>query len=87
MILQPPQGTVRAGSQSRAGFRVALLEVKIVQLKEPLRQRLKIRVATGLLAQRFAITPERAWTVADDNADDGNTGVAGSKLSIVKDQP
>ena len=44
-------------------------------------------MATGLLAQRFAITPQRAWTVAADNVDDENGGVANSKLRIVKDQP
>jgi hypothetical protein len=27
-------------------------------------------VVTGLLAQRFATTPERAWTLAADNADE-----------------
>jgi hypothetical protein len=51
------------------------------------RQRQQIGVATGLLAQRFAISPERAWTLAADNADDENSGVAGSKLSILKDKP
>jgi len=50
-------------------------------------QRQQIGVATGLLAQRFAITPQRAWTVAADNVDDENGGVANSKLRIVKDQP
>ena len=44
-------------------------------------------MTTGLLAQRFAITPQRAWTVAADNVDDENGGVAYSKLRIVKDQP
>jgi hypothetical protein len=35
----------------------------------------------------LAISPERAWTLAADNADDENSGVAGSKLSILKDKP
>jgi hypothetical protein len=59
---------------------------EIAQLKEALRQRQQIGVATGRLAQRFAITPERAWTVAADKADDENSGVGHAKLRMVKDQ-
>jgi hypothetical protein len=44
-------------------------------------------VATGVLAQRFAITAARAWTLAADKADEEDTGVADSELRIVKDQP
>jgi hypothetical protein len=40
------------------------------ELKEALRQRQQTGVVTGLLAQRFATTPERAWTLAADNADE-----------------
>jgi hypothetical protein len=40
-------------------------------------------MAIGLLAKRFAISPERAWRLAFDE----NSGVASSKLRIVKDQP
>jgi hypothetical protein len=36
--------------------------------------------------QAIAITPEQAWWRAADNADDENTEVANSKLSIVEDQ-
>ena len=36
--------------------------------------------------QAIAITPEQAWMRAADNADDENTEVANSKLSIVEDQ-
>jgi AmiR/NasT family two-component response regulator len=66
---------------------VAQLEAEIAQLKEALSQRQRIGVATGLLARRFAITPERAWTLVVDDADDKNSGVANSRLRIVKDQP
>ena len=66
---------------------MAQLEAETAHLTEALRQRQQIGVATGLLAQRFAITPQRAWTVAADNVDDENGGVANSKLRIVKDQP
>jgi hypothetical protein len=66
---------------------VAEIAPVIAQLKEAPRQRQPIGVATSLLAQRFAISAERAWTLAADNTDDENSGVAGSKLSIVKDKP
>ena len=86
MALQPPRSRVCSGSQSlEASPRVALLVAEIAQLAEAPRQ--QIGVATGLLAQRFAISPERAWTLAADNADDENSGVAASKLSILKDKP
>jgi AmiR/NasT family two-component response regulator len=88
MVLQQPQSRVCSGSQSLdASPRVALLVAEIAQLKEAPRQRQQIGVATGLLAQRFAISPEGAWTLAADNADDENSGVASSELSIVKDKP
>jgi hypothetical protein len=71
MVLQPPQASVCSSSQ-RLGpsSGVADLEAEIPQLREALTQRQQIGVATGLLAQCFAITPERAWTVAADKADD-----------------
>lgn len=87
MVLQPPQARVCHGSQSLKGsFRVAQLESEIAQLKEALRQREQIGAATGLQAQCFAISPERAWTLAVDDDDDENSGVH-SRLRIVKDQP
>jgi ANTAR domain len=43
--------------------RVAELEAEIAQLKDALTRRQQIGVATGLLAQRFAISPERAWSL------------------------
>jgi hypothetical protein len=46
-----------------ANSRVAELEAEIAQLKDALAKRQQIGVATGLLAQRFAITPERAWSL------------------------
>ena len=71
MLVQPPQAGVRLGSQSlKVTSSVAQVEAKIAQLKEALRQRQQTGVVTGLLAQRFATTPERAWTLAADNADE-----------------
>ncbi len=43
--------------------RVAQLEAEIAQLKDALARRQQIGVATGLLAQRFAISPEQAWSL------------------------
>ena len=43
--------------------RVAELEAEIAQLKDALTRRQQIGVATGLLAQRFLISPERAWSL------------------------
>jgi hypothetical protein len=43
--------------------RVAELEAEIAQLKEALARRQQIGVATGLLAQRFGISPDRAWSL------------------------
>jgi hypothetical protein len=42
---------------------VAQLEAEIAQLKDALARRQQIGVATGLLAQRFAHHPERAWSL------------------------
>jgi AmiR/NasT family two-component response regulator len=43
--------------------RVAQLEAEIAQLKDALARRQQIGVATGLVAQRFAHHPERAWSL------------------------
>ena len=85
MVWQSPQARVCSGSKSLvASSCVAQLEAEIAQLKEALSQRQRIGVTTG---RRFAITPERAWTLVVDDADNENSGVANSKLRIVKDQP
>ena len=41
--------------------RVAQLESEIDHLRDALTRRQQIGVATGLLAQRFAVSPDRAW--------------------------
>lgn len=87
MIFQQPQTRVCSGSPSRKGsFLVAQLEAEIAQLKEALRQRQQIEPSIGVLAQRFAITPEWAWTVTADKTEDENSSVPNSRLRIVKDQ-
>jgi hypothetical protein len=88
MVLQQPQVRVCSSCQSlEASSGVAQIEAEIAQLNEVLRQRQLMGVATGLLARRFAITPEQAMTLTVADADDENRGVANSKLRIVRDQP
>jgi hypothetical protein len=43
--------------------RVAQLEAEIDHLRDALTRRQQIGVATGLLAQRFAVSPDRAWSL------------------------
>jgi ANTAR domain len=57
---------VEAGSLSESldlRVRVAELEIEIAQLRDALTRRQQIGVATGILAQRFAMTPDRAWSL------------------------
>jgi hypothetical protein len=42
---------------------IAALELEVAQLREALQTRQQIGVATGLLAQRFGCSPDRAWSV------------------------
>jgi hypothetical protein len=88
MVLQPLQVRVCSGSRSlEASSCVAQMEAEIAQLKEALRQRQQMGVGTGLLARGIAMTPQRASTLAADNADDKNTGIANPRLRVVKDEP
>ena len=60
MVWQSPQARVCSGFKSLvASSCVAQLEAEIAQLKQALRQRQHIGVATGLLAPRFAKRPEQ----------------------------
>jgi ANTAR domain len=64
MVSQPPPTEADSIFESlEASSRVAELEAQVAQLKEALARRQQIGVATGLLAQRFAITPERSWSL------------------------
>jgi hypothetical protein len=64
MVPQPPQAAVGlvAGSPE-SNSRVAELEAENAQLRDALARRQQIGVATGLLAQRFGISPDRAWSL------------------------
>ena len=67
MVVQPPHTKVWSSCQSpEASSRTAQLAVEIARLNAALRQRQQIGLATGLLAHRFAIIPERGWTGAED---------------------
>jgi ANTAR domain len=64
MVSPPPPTQVGLVAQSLViSSRVVELEAEIAQLKDALTRRQQIGVATGLLAQRFAISPERAWSL------------------------
>ena len=70
MVAQPPIAEVGSPSPSKAildgleaSARIAELEAEVAQLKEALARRQLIGVATGLLAQRFSIGPDRAWSL------------------------
>jgi hypothetical protein len=64
MVSQPPHTTAGsvAGSPDTS-FRVTELEAEVAQLRDALARRQQIGVATGLLAQRFGISPDRAWSL------------------------
>jgi hypothetical protein len=64
MVSQPPPTEVGSILDVlEASDRVAELEIEVAQLREALERRQQIGVATGLLAQRFAISPDRAWSL------------------------
>jgi ANTAR domain len=64
MVSQLPPTEVGLVFESlQASSRVAALEAEIAHLKEALARRQQIGVATGLLAQRFGISPDRAWSL------------------------
>jgi hypothetical protein len=64
MVSQPPhaESGLVAGSPDPTS-RVTELEAEIAQLRDALARRQQIGVAIGLLAQRFAISPDRAWSL------------------------
>jgi ANTAR domain len=64
MVSPPPPTQVGLVAASLdISSRVAELEAEIAQLRDALTRRQQIGVAVGLLAQRFAISPERAWSL------------------------
>ena len=64
MVSQPPRTKVGlVAERPDLSCRVAELEAEVAQLRDALARRQQIGVATGLIAQRFAISPERAWSL------------------------
>jgi hypothetical protein len=64
MVSPPPPTQVGLLAESlNISSRVAELEAEIAQLRDALTRRQQIGVAVGLLAQRFSISPERAWSL------------------------
>ena len=65
MVTQPPRTEVMGlvVESPDTSSRVAELEAEVAQLRDALARRQQIGVATGLLAQRFGISPERAWSL------------------------
>ena len=61
--VSPQPSRIEPVCASLEASRVAQLEAEIAQLKDALVHRQQIGVAVGLLAQRFAISPERAWSL------------------------
>ena len=64
MVAQPP--ATEAGSildSLEISARLVELETEVAQLKEALARRQQIGVATGLIAQRFGMDPDRAWSL------------------------
>jgi hypothetical protein len=59
----PHTGAGLVAGRPDTSSRVAELEAEVAQLKDALATRQQIGVATGMLAQRFAITPDRAWSL------------------------
>ena len=59
----PPTQVGFVAESLNISSRVAELEAEIAQLRDALTRRQQIGVAVGLLAQRFAISPERAWSL------------------------
>ena len=62
-MVSPPTEVGLVFENLEASSRVAQLEAEIAQHKDALARRQQIGVATGLLAQRFAHHPERAWSL------------------------
>jgi hypothetical protein len=60
---QEPHPAPRLVESLQASSRVAQREAEVAQLEDAVARRQQIGVATGLLAQRFAQHPERAWSV------------------------
>src|SRR5215211_1971062 len=85
MVPRPPH--VEVGLVARSpdtSSRVAQLEAEIAQLKDALARRQQIGVATGLLAQRFSISPDRAWSLLVRLSQNGHVKVRDIAEALIK---
>lgn len=84
MVSQPPHTTAGsvAGSPNTSS-RVAELQAEIAQLRDALARRQQIGVATGLLAQRFGISPDRAWSLMVRLSQNGHVKVREVAQAVV----
>jgi len=71
-----------AGSQDTSS-RVVELEAEIAQLRDALGRRQQIGVATGLLAQRFGISPDQAWALMVRLSQNGHVKVREIAKAVV----
>jgi hypothetical protein len=71
-----------AGSQDTSS-RVVELEAEIAQLRDALARRQQIGVATGLLAQRFGISPDQAWALMVRLSQNGHVKVREIAKAVV----
>ena len=83
MVSQPPHTTAGSVAGSDACSRVAELEAEIAQLRVALARRQLIGVATGLLAQRFGISPDRAWSLMVSLSQNGHVKVREIAQAVV----
>jgi hypothetical protein len=81
-ISQSPIG-IEPVFANREASRLAQLEAEIAQLKDALARRQQIGVAIGLLAQRFAISPEQAWSLLVRLSQNGHVKVRDIAQAIV----
>jgi hypothetical protein len=84
MVSRPPDTTAGsvAGSPDTSS-RVVELEAEIAQLRDALARRQQIGVATGLLAQRFGISPDRAWSLMVRLSQNGHVKVREIAQAVV----
>ena len=85
MVSQPPPTEVGFILESLVpSNRVAELEAEVAQLKQALARRQQIGVATGLLAQRFGISPDRAWSLLVRLSQNGHVKVRDIAEVLIK---
>ena len=83
MVSQLPYTTAGSVAGSDTCSRVAELEAEIAQLRDALARRQLIGVATGLLAQRFGISPDRAWSLMVRLSQNGHVKVREIAQAVV----